>query len=114
MVTNGPPGQSFSVVPAANPAYASQTGPPPKNHFHTYFDEDNGEGRTCDYYTPYTCSQEGEVRFRNPNGEDVQIDEDCCNELGYTFGGNATTGKNACLCETPGEEIDWTVRPGLG
>jgi|21_taG_2_1085346.scaffolds.fasta_scaffold33784_3 hypothetical protein len=79
-----------------------------------YFDEDNGEGRTCDYYTPYTCSQEGEVRFRNPNGEDVQIDEDCCNELGYTFGGNATTGKNACLCETPGEEIDWTVRPGLG
>ena len=63
----------------------------------------------CGDYTPYACSQEGEMMFRNSNGEDVQIDEYCCNELGYTFGGGSLTTKNACMCDTPGQDItDWT------
>ena len=80
------------------------------------FNEDENEGDLrCSEFTPYACSQEGEMMFRDSNGNEVQITEECCNDLGYTFGGNATTGKNACLCDTPGEEvIDWTVRPGLG
>ena len=89
------------------------------NDYDEYFDDDyNGDengGSRCSEITPYACSQEGEMMFRDTNGNEVQITEECCNELGYTFGGNATTGKNACLCDTPGEEvIDWTVRPGLG
>ena len=78
------------------------------------FNGEEGDLR-CSGITPYACSQEGEMMFRDTDGNEVQITEECCNELGYTFGGNATTNKNACLCDTPGEEvIDWTVRPGLG
>ena len=76
--------------------------------------EENEGDLRCSGITPYACSTEGEMMFRDANGNEVQITEECCNELGYTFGGNATTSKNACLCDTPGEDvIDW-VRPGLG
>ena len=73
----------------------------------------NGEegGRSCDDYTPYACGTEGEMIFRDSNGENIQITEECCNELGYTFGGNEITGKNACLCDTPGNEIN--LKPWL-
>lgn len=72
------------------------------------FNGEEGDLR-CGDYTPYTCSPDGEVNFRDPDGNEVQITEECCNELGYTFGGNATTGKNACMCDTPGQDIiDWT------
>ena len=80
-----------------------------------YFDDDydnnDGGGLRCSEITPYACSMEGEMMFRDSNGNEVQITEECCNDLGYTFGGNGITGKNACLCDTPGEDVIDYVRP---
>ena len=44
--------------------------------------DDDGSDLRCSEYTPYACSQEGEMMFRDPNGNDVQITEECCNDLG--------------------------------
>ena len=76
-----------------------------------YFDDDENGDLRCSDITPYACSQEGEMVFRDSNGNEVQITEECCNDLGFTFGGNATTNKNACLCNTPGQDVIDYVRP---
>ena len=75
------------------------------NDYDEYYDDDYNDDdnlRDCSDYTPSVCLLDGTMQFKDPNGNDVQITEDCCVELGYQYGGD---GRNACLCDTPGRKF---------
>ena len=62
-------------------------------------DEVDLDKEDCDDINPYACMTDGTMMFRDDDGQEVDIDSECCIEKGYMWGSKGN--KNACLCETP-------------